>query len=234
HSKNKNITLPEKQSTKEKLSITFKNIPALLLIIIIIGGITVGYYTATEAAVIAVLYTLVISFLFYRTLKIKELSKVFYKTSQSVSNILFTIASASIFGWLLAYLNGATIISEWFSSVSTNPYILLLLIALLLLFLGTFMSEIATIIIFTPVFIQVQQIGGIDPVHMGVIVVMTLCLGLVTPPLGICLLIASQISQIRFTSAIKTVIPLILIFLAVVILLIFVPKLVLFIPDLLA
>ncbi|NEU31902.1 TRAP transporter large permease [bacterium LRH843] len=231
HARNKNIKVPEPIGVKETGKIFIKTSPALLLVIIIIGGITLGYYTATEAAVIAVLYTLILAFFYYRSLTVKTLGKVFAETSQSTSSILFTIASASIFGWLVAYMDGPKMVSQWFANVSTDPFILLLLIAGLLLILGTFMSEIATIIIFTPIFLQIQEIGGIDPIHMGVVVVMTLCIGLVTPPLGICLLIASQIAEVRFITAVRAAMPLIGVFILTILIVIIFPKVVLFIPN---
>ena len=181
---------------------------------------------------IAVVYTLLLVLIYYRTIKVKQLPKLFFNTAKSFSAILFTIGTASIFGFLVALLNGPEIVSEWLQDISTNPIVLLLIITGILLILGTFMSEIATIIIFMPIFLEVQTIGNIDPIHMGIVVVMTLCLGLVTPPYGMCLLIATQISKVRFTAVVWDVIPLIVVFLFVVVLIILFPEITLFIPNL--
>lgn len=232
HAKKHNIGAAEPVSLKETGKIFLFTAPALFLVIIIIGGITFGMFTATEAAVVAVIYTLLLALFYYRTVSVKQLPKILIEGSQMTGSILFTIASASIFGWLVAYLKGPQLIGGWVENISTNPVILLSMVAFLLLILGTFMSEIATIIIFTPIFLQIQEIGGIDPIHMGLVVVMTLCLGLVTPPLGICLLIASKIAEVRFMTAVRDVLPLIGVFMLMVFIVILFPKIVLFMPNL--
>jgi len=231
HARKRNIGIAEKVSLKETGKTFLFTAPALFLVVIIIGGITFGIFTATEAAVIAVLYTLFLGIFYYRTINVMQLPKIFIETSQMYGSILFTIASASIFGWLVAYLGAPELVGDWVEGVSSNPIVLLSMVALLLLVLGTFMSEIATIIIFTPIFLQIQELGNIDPVHMGLVVVMTLCLGLVTPPLGICLLIASKIAEVRFMTAVKAALPLIAVFMVMVFIIILLPGIVLFIPN---
>lgn len=234
YARKNDIPKAEKIEPSRAIKIFGKTIPALLLIFLVIGGITFGFFTATEASVVAVIYTLFLALLYYRTIRPKQLPGIFYDTAVSYSAILFTIASATIFSWLIAYMDGPEIVANWIESVSTNPIVLLLIISGILLIVGTFMSEIATIIIFTPIFLQIQELGGIDPVHMGVVVVMMLCLGLVTPPYGVCLLIASKISGDRMLTVTKALIPLILIFLLVVFLIILIPDIALFIPNMIA
>jgi len=234
YARKNDIPKAEKIELPRAIRIFGRTFPALILIVLVIGGITFGFFTATEASVVAVLYTLLLALFYYRTIRPKQLPGIFYDTAVSYGAILFTIASASIFSWLIAYMDGPEIVAGWIESVSTNPIVLLLIISGILLIVGTFMSEIATIIIFTPIFLQIQELGGIDPIHMGIVVVMMLCLGLVTPPYGVCLLIAAKISGDRMLTVTKELIPLILIFLLVVFLIIVFPEIALFIPNTLA
>lgn len=231
YARKNNIPKAEKVELPVAIKAFINGIPALVTVFLVIGGITFGWFTATESAAIAVVYTLVIVLFYYRTIKPKQLPLILFNSAKSFSTILFTIGTASVFGFLVAYLKGPQIVSNWLENISTNPIVLLLFIAGILLIVGTFLSEIATIIIFMPIFLEVQALGNIDPIHMGIVVVMTLCLGLVTPPYGMCLLIASQISGERFLSVTLSLIPLILVFLAVVLLIILFPDIALFIPN---
>lgn len=231
YARKNNIPKAEKVELPVAIKAFINGIPALVTVFLVIGGITFGWFTATESAAIAVVYTLVIVLFYYRTIKPKQLPRILFNSAKSFSTILFTIGTASVFGFLVAYLKGPQIVSNWLENISTNPIVLLLFIAGILLIVGTFLSEIATIIIFMPIFLEVQALGNIDPIHMGIVVVMTLCLGLVTPPYGMCLLIASQISGERFLSVTLSLIPLILVFLAVVLLIILFPDIALFIPN---
>src|SRR5699024_10106929 len=212
-----NIPRSEKIEFSVAIKAFINGIPALITVFLVIGGITFGWFTATESAVIATVYTLFLVLGYYRTIKFKNLPKLFVSTTKTYSAILFTIGTASVFSFLVGILDGPEIVLEWLKNVSTNPTVLLLIVAGVLLIIGTFMSEIATIIIFMPIFLEVQNLGNIDPIHMGVIVVMCLCLGLVTPPYGMCLLISSQISNASFTAIVKETIPLVFVFLIVVI-----------------
>lgn len=231
YARKNNIPKAEKVELPVAIKAFINGIPALVTVFLVIGGITFGWFTATESAAIAVVYTLVIVLFYYRTIKPKQLPLILFNSVKSFSTILFTIGTASVFGFLVAYLKGPQIVSNWLENISTNPIVLLLFIAGILLIAGTFLSEIATIIIFMPIFLEVQALGNIDPIHMGIVVVMMLCLGLVTPPYGMCLLIASQISGERFLSVTLSLIPLILVFLAVVLLIILFPDIALFIPN---
>lgn len=233
YAKKNGIAEAEKIEFSATVKAIINGVPALLVVFLIVGGITFGWFTATEASVIAAVYTLFLVLVYYRTVKVKHLPRIFFDTTKTFSAILFTIGTASVFGFLVAYLGGAELVSNWLAGISTNPIVLLLFIAGILLIVGTFMSEIATIIIFMPVFLEVQALGNIDPIHMGIVVIMTLCLGLVTPPYGMCLHIAKQISSATTFAIVVSLVPLILVFLVVVFLIIIFPQISLFVPNLL-
>lgn len=200
--------------------------------VVVVGGMVLGWFAATEAAAMAVAYCLLLFFVFRSPKPMSRLWRAGQATGQMYSAILLTIGAASAFGWVMAYLGGPEIIASMVLDVTTNPQLILLMVGAILLVLGTFMSEIATIVIFTPIFLSLQEIGGIDPVHMGVVVVMTLCLGLISPPYGVCLLISTQISRANFGAVCVSLAPFLGAFLLIVLAVIFVPDLALFIPGL--
>lgn len=232
YAKKNNIPLAEKVDSRSAIKDFLSSLPALLLVIVVIGGIISGWFTATEASVVAVVYTLILALFFYRTVKFRDLPKIFIKTTKGYGAILFTIGIASIFGWLVGYMNGPKMIGDWIESITQSPVVILLIVAGMLLITGTLLSEIATIIIFMPIFLELQQIGQVDPIQMGIVVIMMLCLGLITPPVGVSLLIATELSEERFTKVVRDTIPLIVIFALVVLLIIFIPEIILFIPNL--
>jgi len=231
HARKHKIPIAEKIVFIQARTAFFKSVPALIVIFLVTGGILFGWFTATEASLIAVVYTLLIVLFYYRTVKVKQLPKLFFNTAMGFGAILITIGAASVFGFLIAYLKGPLIVKSFLEGVGLNPNLLLLSLSLVLIILGTFLSQIATIVIFMPIFLEIQALWNIDPIHMGVIVVMTLCLGLITPPYGVCLLIASQISKDRLTTTTKEVFPLIIVFVAVIVMIIFFPQIALFIPK---
>ena len=201
--------------------------------VVVVGGMVLGYFTATEAAAMAVAYCLLLFFVFRSPRAMSRLWEAGQSTGRMYSAILLTIGAAGAFGWIIAYLDGPEMVASAVTGVTTEPHLILLMVAGVLLFLGTFMSEIATIVVFTPIFLQLQKSGDIDPLHMGVVVVMMLCLGLITPPYGVCLLISGQISRADFGAVCVAMVPFILSFLAIVAAVIFIPDLALLIPRLL-
>jgi len=208
------------------------SIPVLMVGVIIVGGVIGGVFTPTEAAAISVVYILVMSVLVYKTIRPSELPAILIRGGRSYALTLFLIASASVFGWLIAYLDGPRMVSQWMMRISSNPRVILLLVSGMLLITGTFLSEIATIMIFTPLFTRLAQLCGIHPIQMGIVVVMMLCLGLVTPPYGVCLLIAADMADVNLMTATRATLPFIVAFLAIVAIVIFWPDLVLVIPRL--
>ena len=208
--------------------------PALLTIIIIIGGIMTGLFTATESAAIASVYTLLISMFYYKTLKIRDLPKIIFDTLSLSALSLFALATASALGELLSYYQLATLAQTFFTENISMKWVFLLLIIGFFLIIGTFMDAIPAMILFVPIILPASEAFGIDPVHLGLIVVITLAVGLATPPYGLCLLIASKIGGLSIERSFTAVIPYLLIIVAVLLLIAFVPGLVFIIPDMMA
>lgn len=208
--------------------------PALLTIIIIIGGIMTGIFTATESAAIASVYALLIGMFYYKTLKIKDLPKIIFDTLSLSALSLFALATASALGELLSYYQLASLAQEFFTENISVKWVFLLLIIGFFLVVGTFMDAIPAMILFVPIVLPASEAFGIDPVHLGLIVVITLAVGLATPPYGLCLLIASKIAGLSIERSFVAVIPYLLIIIAVLLLIAFVPGLVFIIPDMMA
>jgi len=205
---------------------------ALLMPAIILGGILGGIFTPTEAAVIAVLYGLIVGFGVYRELSISDLPKIFAKAAVSTSTVMLLIATANIFGWILTAQRVPQNVAAYLVSLTTSPVILYALILVCLLIIGTFMETSASLIILTPVFLPAIHKFGIDPVHFGVVMVTSLSIGMLTPPLGICLFISCNIADIQLHEIVKYIYPFLLIMIGLLLLITYVPDLVMLIPNL--
>ena len=208
-------------------------LPVIFLPLIILGGTTSGLFTATESAAISCFYALVLMFGVYRTYKVKDVPKILLKTAMDFSLSMFAVAAAGITGWLIAYLNAPQMIADAILSVTSSYLGVYMLLVLFLLFIGTFLSPITAIIIFLPVIKQLGAVVNINDIHLGLIVVLTLSLGMVTPPYGTCLMITSQIGEITIPQAFKGVAPIIGVTLLIIFLGMVVPDLFLFLPKLL-
>jgi tripartite ATP-independent transporter DctM subunit len=205
--------------------------PALLIPVLVIGGILGGVFTATEASVVAVLYVLLLS-LVYRQF---GLSRLFSLTEDSIglfSLSLLCVAAASLWGWILAFYSVPQGIVSWLEGAGMldSPLQIFAFVILIFLVIGTFMDAIPAIIILQPIVGEVGAAAGIDPYHMGIVVVLTLAIGLITPPYGLCLLIASDLGKISVTAALRALVPFFVISLAVLALAVFFPDLILWIP----
>lgn len=205
-------------------------IPPLILPLIILGGIIGGIFTATEAAAIAVVYGLLLMMVVYRSIEFRDIPKLFADAVVEYSLPMLAVASAGIMGWLIAYLDAPTAIAEIITSLTGSPVGIFIMIVLFLLIIGTFLSPITAIIIFLPIIQELGSTFAIDPIHLGIIVVLTLSLGMVTPPYGICLLIAAQIGGISAPRAFVAVLPLIALGLLIIVTGILIPDLFLFLP----
>jgi tripartite ATP-independent transporter DctM subunit len=215
----------------ERITVTAKAVPPLLLPLIILGGITAGIYTATEAAAIAVAYGFVLVLVFYKDVGIKQLPKVFANACVGYALPMFCVSAAGIMGWIISYLDAPTIISNWILGITTSYFGVYAMIVLAMLVMGTFLSPIATIIIFMPIIQALGEAANLNPIHLGLIVNLTLALGMVTPPYGICLLIGSQIGEISAPRAFVAILPMFLLALAIIIAGIIWPDLFLFLPK---
>ena len=222
----------EQKATWHARWVAFKNsILALFMPIIVIGGIYSGFFTPTEAAVVAVVYALAVGVLVYRELTLKTIMKVFTESAVSTAGILFLIAAASLFGWILTNNRIPDAIAQWLMSISKNPIIILMLINLLLLSVGTFLDTVAALIILVPILFPISAQLGIDPVHFGLIICVNLAIGQVTPPFGICLFVACGVADIKLERIVKSVLPFILMLILDVILVTYLPCLSTWLPN---
>jgi TRAP-type C4-dicarboxylate transport system permease large subunit len=211
----------------------FDALMALLTPVILIGGMASGLFTPTEAAVAAVFWALFLGFVWYRTLNLKMLMKISMDTIETTATVLFIVASASIFAWVLTTTQVTEAVAQWVLSISTEPWIFLLLANLFLLFVGCFMETIAAITILVPVFMPIITQLGIDPVHFGLIMVLNLMIGLITPPVGIVIFVLSKIAQISFERTVVAILPWFIPLFVTLLLITYIPELVLWLPNLL-
>ncbi len=222
----------DKKSDFSEVLNTFKDaIFALLMPVIILGGIYGGVFTPTEAAVVAVVYGFIIGVFVHKELKFSQLQEILTNTVVTTAMIMFIIASASIFGWVLAAEQIPQVVADAILSISSNPIVILLFINILLLLLGTFMDTVAAIIIVVPVLLPVILQIGVDPLHFGIIVVVNLAVGMVTPPLGVCLFVVCGIAKIKLEDISKAVLPFLAVMIIVIIILTYVPAISTFLPK---
>ena len=212
---------------------TFKDaILALLMPVIILGGIYGGVFTPTEAAVVAVVYGFAVGFLVYRELRLSKLKDILVTTAVSTAMIMFIIAASSVFSWIITAQKIPQAVASAMLAISSNPVVILTLINLLLLFIGTFMETVASIIILVPVLLPVVTQLGVDPLHFGIVLVVNLAIGMVTPPLGVCLFVGCSISGISLEAISKAVWPFILVMIVDVLLLTYIPWITTVLPKL--
>ncbi|WP_040978002.1 TRAP transporter large permease [Oceanobacillus jeddahense] len=205
---------------------------ALLMVVIILWGILGGYFTPTEAAVVCVVYAFVVGKFVYKELKLKEIPAILLTTLRSTASILLLVGFANTFGWILVSEGVPLQIANGILSISENPIIVTLLIIMLLLLVGMFMETIAALVILFPVLLPVAESIGMDPIHFGVVMVLSLMVGLSTPPVGVCLFVASTFAKVPITKTVKELIPFFGIAIFVLIIVAFVPSLSLFLPSL--
>ncbi|WP_078431497.1 TRAP transporter large permease [Metabacillus halosaccharovorans] len=221
----------ERVEVKDFAKLFIEAIPALLTPIIIIGGIITGFFTATEAAAVASLYTLIVCMFYYKTLKVKDLPKILMDTLSLSSLSLFALACASALGELMSYYQLGTMAQEFFTNNVGAEWLFIVIIIAFFLFIGTFMDAIPAMILFVPVILPTALEFGIDPVHLGLIVVITLAVGLITPPYGLCLLLAAKIGDMSIEKSFVAVIPYIVIIIIVLLFIAFFPDIAFFIPK---
>ena len=211
----------------------FRAFMALLTPVILIGGMASGLFTPTEAAVAAVAWALFLGFVWYRTLNWRMLVKISMDTIETTATVVFIVAAASIFAWVLTTTQVTEAIAHWVLSISSEPWVFLLLANLFLLFVGCFMETIAAITILVPVFSPIIAKLGIDPIHFGLVMVLNLMIGLLTPPVGMVLFVLAKVSKLSFERTVVAIAPWMLPLFATLILITFVPEVVLWLPRLL-
>ena len=233
YAKKYNLPVAERLSNSQKFKIFLDAIPSLLLIVIIMGGILTGIFTATEASGIAVAYTLFLSVIVYRTIKIKQLPKIFLESATTTSIVMFLIAASSVMSWVMAFTGIPAAISSAMLSISSSPIILLILINLFLLVVGCFMDLTPALLLFTPIFFPVVQSFGMHPVHFGVMITMNLAISGMTPPIGNILMVGCSVAKVEIEEVIKPLLPFFLMRVAILFIVAFVPAIPLFLPQLL-
>ncbi|HEY1287414.1 MAG TPA: TRAP transporter large permease [Burkholderiales bacterium] len=202
-------------------------IPAILL-----GGILTGWFTPTEAGVVAAAWILLVIIPTYNPRHLRKLPYDFCLAGLIFSLPLITIGAANAFGWLLAYLRGAIVIADWITGIAGHdPHLIMLLMVLLFTIVGDFIEPVPTIIIFMPLVNALAQAGNINPVHMGVVLIATLAFGLITPPYGLVLLMASKFVGVRFSQALRAALPIYVVFLVTIGFAIYFPDVVLWLPK---
>lgn len=224
-------TLEPKVGFKETMKRFLSALPAILMPVIILGGIFSGKYTPTEAAVIAVVYGLIVGVFVYRELDFKGVVEALRDSVISTAVVLMLLAFASTFSWLMASELIPQMIASSIMSIASSQWVFMLLVVVLLLLVGTFLETTPALILFAPILIPVAQAFDVNLVHLGVVIVVTLAIGMVTPPLGITLFVASNISKVPLSGMFKAIIPFIVAMVLMTLLFAFVPQIVLFLPS---
>jgi tripartite ATP-independent transporter DctM subunit len=205
-------------------------VPSLLLLVIVIGGIVAGIFTATEASAVAVLYTLILTFL-YREVHLRELPTVFLHSVNTTAIVLLLVGTSMSMSWVMAYENIPQNVTAALLNVSDNKWVIFFIINLILLFVGIFMDMTPAVLIFTPIFLPVVTALGMNPVHFGIIMILNLCIGLCTPPVGSVLFVGVSVAGTTIQKVIKPLLPLFFAMLLALIITTIFPQLSLWLPS---
>lgn len=221
-----------KFTAKEKWNIFLQALPCLLLIIIVIGGIIGGIFTATEGSVVAVVYSLLLSLFGYKSIKVKDLPQILKDSAEMTGIIIFLIGVSSIMSWVMAFTNIPALVSSGLLSISNNRYVILLMINIILLVVGTFMDMTPACLIFTPIFLPVCQELGMNTVHFGIMMIFNLCIGTITPPVGTTLFVGVKVGGVKIETVIRQLLIYFAAIFAVLLLVTYVPQISLWLPSL--
>ncbi|EBU7538989.1 TRAP transporter large permease [Salmonella enterica subsp. salamae serovar Sofia] len=215
------------------LKVAIEAIPSLLLIVIIVGGIVQGIFTAIKASAIAVVYTLLLTMVFYRTLKIKDLPSILLQTVVMTGVIMFLLATSSAMSFSMSITNIPAALSDMILGISANKLVILLVITVFLLIIGAFMDIGPAILIFTPILLPIMAKLGVDPVHFGIIMIYNLAIGTITPPVGSGLYVGASVGKVKVEDVIKPLMPFYGAIIGVLLLITYIPEITLFLPRLL-
>ncbi|MGQ1784131.1 MULTISPECIES: TRAP transporter large permease [unclassified Saccharicrinis] len=216
-------------SVKRGLKVLWDAVPSLFLLIVVIGGIVGGLFTATEASAVAVLYALVLS-LIYNEIKISDIPDIILRSVKTTAIVLLLVATCIGLSWIMAYENIPQNVSAGLLGISDNPIVILLIINLILLIVGVFMDMTPAVLIFTPIFLPIVTNMGVDPTHFGIIMVLNLSVGLCTPPVGSVLFIGCSVANIKIDKVIKPLLPMFLAMVAVLMMVTYIPQISLWLP----
>lgn len=221
----------QKVTLKEAFKIAIDAIPSLLLIVIVIGGIITGAFTATEGSVVAVVYSLILSFI-YKTIKPKDIGAILKDSAETTGIIVFLIGVSSVMAWVMAFTGIPSAISTALLGISNNKVVILLIINIVLLFVGTFMDITPAILIFTPIFLPICKAFGMSSIQFGIMLTYNLCIGTITPPVGNILFVGVKVAKVKLESVIKPLLPFYAVIFAVLMLVTFVSGISMFLPHL--
>lgn len=217
----------------EAVKIVIDAVPSLLLIVIIIGGILSGYFTPTEASGVAVIYAFVLSVLIYRSITFKDLKKVLVNAGITTTTIMLIIGASSVLSFVLSFTGLPQAISNAMLNISQNPIVILLIINIILLIVGTFMDMAPALLIFTPIFLPVAKSVGMSDIQFGVMMIMNLAIGTITPPVGSVLFVGSSVAKLKIEDVIKSLIPYFAAIIIALLMVTFIPQLSLWLPTVL-
>lgn len=217
---------------KEMIISFYQTLPALFMPIIILGGILSGVFTATESAAIAVLYAIIVAIFFLKTLKFRDLPSIFLETAKTTSSVLFIVAVSTVLAWILTVMQLPQRMAAYFLSYANTTFLFLLFSNILLLITGCLLDLTAGLIIMVPILSPVATLLGINPLHFGMVVVLNLCIGLITPPVGMVLFVTSNVAKISLGRIFKAIMPFVVVEILVLFLITYVPVLTTFVPKL--
>jgi TRAP-type C4-dicarboxylate transport system permease large subunit len=209
----------------------FAAVMALMTPIILIGGMTMGWFTPTEAAMAAVIWSLFLGLVRYRTMTLRTLAKATFDTIETTASVLFIVTAASIFAWLLTVSQAAQVFSTFIVSLTESKWVFLILVNILMLVVGCFLDTIAAITILVPILLPIVVLYGIDPVHFGVIMTLNLMIGLLHPPLGMVLFVLSRIAKLSVERTTMAILPWLVPLLLALLLITFIPQITLWLPS---
>ncbi|TYS16567.1 TRAP transporter large permease [Rossellomorea vietnamensis] len=230
--KKKNYPVSPKITWKQRFRVFLESLPSLMLIVIVIGGIVAGIFTATEGAAIAVAYSVILS-IFYRSFKLKDLPKMLLETVEMTAIIMLLIATSSILSLVMSFTGIPDAISSGMLSLSDNPIVILLLMNIILLIIGTFMDITPAVLIFTPIFLPITAEFGMDPVHFGIMMCLNLCIGSITPPVGSALFVGASVGGVKIEQVTKPLLPFYAAIFVVLLAVTYIPQISLLLPGLL-
>ncbi|MEJ2257931.1 MAG: TRAP transporter large permease [Woeseiaceae bacterium] len=230
YAKRHNLPRGERVPFTVTMQKTLAALPSLFLIVLVIGGILGGIFTATEAGAIAVLYAFGLAALIYREIRVSELKEILLKSAETTAIVMFLIATSMAMSWILAYENIPAIVAGALVELSDNPIMILLLINLVLLMVGVFMDMTPAVLIFTPIFLPVATELGMSPLHFGIMMVLNLCIGLCTPPVGSILFVGCAIAKTSIGNIVRPMLPMYFAMFVVLMLVAYVPALSEFLP----
>ncbi len=205
-------------------------VPSLLLIVIVIGGIIAGIFTATEASAVAVIYSFILSVVFYREVKLKEVPQILLKTVEITAVVMLLIGTSKAMSWIMSYENIPQSISSALVGMTESKFLILVIINVILLAVGTFMDITPAVLIFTPIFLPVVLQLGLSPLHFGIIIVLNLCIGLCTPPVGTVLFVGCGVGKTTIARVTRFMLPFFAVMVIVLLLITYLPELSLWLP----